>query len=51
MKIVDGAETGELVLAGENDGDVMTLNVKDVPVFLDGEPADASAIMDGMKEE
>lgn len=48
MKIVDGAETGELVLAGENDGDIMTLTVKDVPVFLDGEPADASAIMDGM---
>ena len=48
MKIVDGAETGELVLAGENPGDVMTLNVKDIPVFLDGEPADPSAIMDGM---
>lgn len=48
MKIVDGAGNGELVLAGENDGDIMTLNVKDIPVFLDGEPADASAIMDGM---
>ena len=48
MKIVDGAETGELVLAGENPGDVMTLNVKDIPVFLDGKEADPSAIMDGM---
>ncbi len=48
MKIVDGAETGDLVLAGENPGGVMTLNVKDIPVFLDGEPADSSVIMDGM---
>ncbi|MBE6899688.1 MAG: hypothetical protein E7479_03360 [Ruminococcaceae bacterium] len=48
MKIVDGAETGKLVLAPENSGDVMTLNVKDIPVFLDGKKADASALMDGM---
>ncbi len=46
--IVDGAESGKLVLAGENVYDVMTLNVKDVPVYLDGEPADASVLMDGM---
>lgn len=50
-KIVDGAESGKLVLAGENSGDVMTLNAKNVPVFLDGEPADASALMDGMTAE
>ena len=48
MKIVDGAESGNLVLAGENSGDVMTLNAKNVPVFLDGEPADSSVLMDGM---
>ncbi|MBE6892583.1 MAG: hypothetical protein E7482_01055 [Ruminococcaceae bacterium] len=48
MKIVDGAESGKLVLAGENSGDVMTLNAKNVPVFLDGEPADSSVLMDGM---
>ena len=48
MTIVDGAESGNLVLAGENPGDVMTLNIKDIPVFLDGEPADASVLMDGM---
>lgn len=48
MKIVDGAESGNLVLAGENSGDVMTLNAKKVPVFLDGEPADSSVLMDGM---
>ncbi|MBQ3532023.1 MAG: hypothetical protein IJA05_08945 [Oscillospiraceae bacterium] len=48
MKIVDGAESGKLVLAGENSGDVMTLNAKNVPVFLDGEPSDSSVLMDGM---
>ena len=50
-KIVDGAESGNLVLAGEGNHDVMTLNVKNIPVFLDGEPADASALMDGMTAE
>lgn len=48
MKIVDGAESGNLVLAGENSGDVMTLNAKNVPVFLDGEPSDSSVLTDGM---
>ncbi len=48
MKIVDGAESGKLVLAGENSGDVMTLNAKNVPVFLDGEPSDSSVLIDGM---
>ena len=46
MKIVDGAETGNLVLAGEN-LDVMTLNAKNAEIYLDGEPADISALMDG----
>lgn len=45
--IVDGAETGELVLAGQDSGEVYTLTVGDIPVFLDGEPADASALLDG----
>lgn len=48
MTIVDGAESGNLVLAAENPGDVMTLDIKDIPVFLDGKPADASVLMDGM---
>ena len=46
--IVDGAESGKLVLAGNEGYEVMTLNVDKIPVFLDGEPADASALMDGM---
>lgn len=44
--IVDGAETGVLVLAGESD--VYTLSVENVPVTLDGEDADASVLKDGM---
>ena len=47
MKIVDGAEDGNLVLASDSEG-VITLSVNDIPVFLDGEQADSSAIMDGM---
>lgn len=50
MKIVDGAERGNLVLASDTEG-VMTLSVGDIPVYLDGEPADISAIMDGMTAE
>ena len=51
MKIVDGAETGNLVLAGKNASDVITLSVGDIPVYLDGELADASVIKDGMTAE
>ena len=51
LRIVDGAETGQLVLAGERASDVYTLNVEDIKVFLDGEKADASALEDGMMAE
>lgn len=50
--IVDGAETGELVLAGERDvRDVYLLNAASVPVLLDGERADSSALRGGMTVE
>ena len=50
--IVDGAETGELVLALERGvHDVYLLNTASVPVRLDGESADASALRDGMTVE
>jgi hypothetical protein len=48
---VDGAENGNLLLAelGEGGGTgVCRLDVKDVPVTLDGEAADASVLEDGM---
>ena len=47
--IVDGAETGNLVLAGETASDVYTLSVEGITVYLDGEKADASVLEDGMK--
>lgn len=52
-RIVDGAEDGNLLLAELEEGlyggtGVYRLNVKDVPVTIDGEPVDASALEDGM---
>ncbi|MBQ5669028.1 MAG: hypothetical protein IIV42_07100 [Peptococcaceae bacterium] len=51
LRIVDGAETGQLVLAGERESDVYMLDMKDIKVFLDGKKADASALEDGMMAE
>lgn len=52
LLLVDGAETGQLILAGGNGAhDIYTLEVGDIPVCLDGEPADASALEDGMTVE
>ena len=48
LRIVDGAETGELVLAGEEAGAVYTLSVGKTPVYLDGDLSDAAALEDGM---
>ena len=46
---MDGAGTGSLLLAGEGSGDVYTLAVtEETPIFLDGSPADLSALEDGM---
>lgn len=49
LRIVDGAETGKLVLAGKKAEEVYTLDVGDTPVRLDGEQADVSALKDGMQ--
>lgn len=50
--IVDGAETGKLVLAGEGDAPgVYLLNAADVSITLDGTAADATALEDGMTVE
>lgn len=48
LRIVDGAETGHLVLAGEEADEIRTLDVGNTPVYLDGEQADASVLEDGM---
>lgn len=50
--IVDGAETGELVLAGERDAyGVYLLDASSTAVYLDGRSAGASALRDGMTVE
>ena len=51
LRIVDGAETGQLVLAGERASDVYTLDMKDIKVFLDGKKSDATVLEDGMMAE
>lgn len=51
LRIVDGADTGDLVLAGERAGDVYALNLTDAPIYLDGEAANADALEDGMMAE
>lgn len=51
VRIVDGAETGNLVLAGEQAGDVYLLAVKDLQVLLDGQPAQTDVLKDGMMAE
>ena len=51
LRIVDGAEIGQLVLAGERASDVYTLDMKDIKVSLDGKKSDASVLEDGMMAE
>lgn len=59
LRIVDGAQTGDLVLAGEDGSSVYTLFLGEgqdgtpsgIPVFLDGEAADWTALEDGMMVE
>lgn len=48
LRIVDGAQTGQLVLAGKEADEVYTLDVGDTPVYLDDKQTDASALEDGM---
>ncbi len=60
LKIVDGAETGKLVLTANNSDAVFTLDLDvvlpyiggdEIPVYLDGKLADSSVLEDGMKIE
>lgn len=50
-RIVDGAETGALVLAGEGAGEVYLLDASGLPVELDGAPAAPERLRDGMEVE
>lgn len=48
LRVVDSADTGNLLLAGENAGDVYTLSVGDIPILLDGGKASTDVLEDGM---
>lgn len=52
-RIVDGAETGELLLAELNgaEGGIYLLSTKGLPVTVDGQSADAKDLADGMTVE
>lgn len=51
LKIADGAESGKLVLCGSEGNELYTVDANNIPVYLDGERADASVLMDGMTAE
>ena len=48
LRLVSGAGTENLVLAGETAGRLYTVNTDALTVFLDGEPAAASDLKNGM---
>ena len=51
LTIVDGAKTGELLLAGDSADEVYTLETAGVKLLLDGKAAKPSALQDGMSIE
>ena len=48
FRIVDGTESGDLVLAAEAGNEIYTLSVGEIPITVDGREEDASALEDGM---
>lgn len=51
LRIVDGAESGNLVLAGDGAGEVYSISVGDADVYIDGALSNASVLEDGMLAE
>ena len=51
LTIVDGAKTGELLLAGDSADEVYTLETAGGKLLLDGKEAKPSALQDGMSVE
>ena len=49
LRLIDGAGTQKLVLAGEKSGDVYTADAGELTVFLDGEAAAPDALENGMR--
>lgn len=48
FRIVDGAESGDLVLAAQEGYEIYTFSPGEIPVTVDGREADVSALEDGM---
>ena len=48
LRIVDGAGTGSLTLAGEAGGEVYTANAAELTVTANGKPVEAAALENGM---
>ena len=48
LKIIDGAEGGNLILAGTDNSNVYTLDVTKVEVMIDGNKAELKDLEDGM---
>lgn len=48
LKIIDGAESGNLILAGEESNFVYSLDVKNIDILLDGKNAKMKDLEDGM---
>ncbi len=48
LRIVDGAGTNTLVLAGENGGDVYTVSADEMTVYLNGKAAQPAELENGM---
>ena len=51
LRIVDGAETGHLIVAGQTAGEVFVIDTENIKVLLDGKKADATVLEDGMMAE
>lgn len=48
LRVVDGADSGRLVLAGKSGGELYTADASSLTVYLDGEKAGPGALADGM---
>ena len=51
LRIAGGADTGELLLAGETANDLYVQSAEGVKIYLDGKPAEADDLKNGMKAE
>lgn len=48
VRIISGGGTGDLVIAGQALGDIMTINLGETPIVIDGKEGKAADLKDGM---